>query len=93
VFTTRFVTGNKIDWSALQFGANFISLSMLDTYNLSAYFFDGQVNIGSENDRQVFQLGKKNTHGLYETSSIADRMADPIYHPKQCESFALTAPA
>jgi hypothetical protein len=47
------------------FGANVISLSMLDKYSLSAYFFDGQVKIGSENDLEVFLLGKKNTHGLY----------------------------
>jgi hypothetical protein len=40
------------------FGANVISLSMLDKYSLSAYFFDGQVKIGSENDLEVFLLGK-----------------------------------
>jgi hypothetical protein len=41
------------------FGANVISLSMLDKYNLSAYLFDGQVNIGSEDDLEVFLLGRK----------------------------------
>jgi hypothetical protein len=75
------------------FGANVIALSMLDKYNLSAYVVDGQVKIGSENDLEVFLLGKKNTHGLYEVSCSADRMADPIYHPESGESFALTAAA
>jgi hypothetical protein len=50
------------------FGSNVITLSMLDKYNLSAYFFAGQVKIGSENDLEVFLLGNKNTHGLYEVS-------------------------
>jgi hypothetical protein len=66
---------------------------VLDKYNLSAYFFDGQVKIGNENDLEVFLLAKKNTHGIYEVSCSADRMADPIYHPKSGESFALTAAA
>jgi hypothetical protein len=75
------------------FGSNVISLSMLDKYNLSAYFLAGQVKIGSENDLEVFLLANKNTHGLYEVSCSADRMADPTYHPKSGESFALTAAA
>jgi hypothetical protein len=75
------------------FGANVITLSMLDKYNLSAYFFDGHVKIGSENDLEVFVLRKKNMPGLYDVSCSADRMADPIYHPQRGESFALTAAA
>jgi hypothetical protein len=50
------------------FGANVISLSMLDKYNLSAYNFYGQEKIGSEDDLEVFLRGKKTTHGLYEVS-------------------------
>jgi hypothetical protein len=75
------------------FSANVISLSVLDRYNLSACFFDGQVKIRSEDGHEVFLLGKKNTHGLDEISCSVDRMADPMYHPKSGESFALTAAA
>jgi Integrase core domain len=66
---------------------------MLDKYILSAYFFDGQVKIGSENDLDVFLLGKKHMHGLYEVSCSADRRPDPIYQSKSDESFALAAAA
>jgi hypothetical protein len=66
---------------------------MLDKYFLSAYFFDGQVKIGSENDLDVFLLGKKHMHGLYEVSCSADCMSDPRYQSKSGESFALTAAA
>jgi hypothetical protein len=40
--------------------------------------FAGQLKIGSENDLEVFLLANKNTHGLYEVSCSADRMADQI---------------
>jgi Integrase core domain len=51
------------------------------------------VKIGSENDLEIFLLGKKNTHGLCEVSCSAYRMSDPIHHPKSGESFAFTAAA
>jgi hypothetical protein len=66
---------------------------MRDKYNLFAYFFDGQVKIGSENDLEAFLPGKKSTHGLYEISCSAVPMADPKYLSKSGGSFALTAAA
>jgi hypothetical protein len=75
------------------FGANTISLSMLDKYNLCAYFFDGQVKIGSENDLEVFLLGKKKYARINRGILQCRSHGRPIYNPKSGESFALTAAA
>jgi hypothetical protein len=40
-------------------GANVLSLSMLDKYNLSAHFSNGEVIIGTDSDLDVFLIGKE----------------------------------
>jgi gag-polypeptide of LTR copia-type len=48
------------------FGANVISLSVLDKYDLQACFKNGYVHIGREDTLEVFLIGEKDAQGLYE---------------------------
>jgi hypothetical protein len=72
------------------FGANVIS-SALEKYNLQACFKNGYVHIGCENTLDVFLIGEKNAQGLYEIRCHGERNVDPMYHPRNGASYALTA--
>jgi hypothetical protein len=73
------------------FGAKVISLSVLDKYDLQACFKNGYVHIGCEDTLNVFLIGEKNAQGLYEIRCHGERNVDPMFHPRNCASYALTA--
>jgi hypothetical protein len=49
------------------------------------------LHIGCEDTLDVFLLGEKNAQGLYEIRCHGERNVDPMYHPRNCASYALTA--
>jgi hypothetical protein len=73
------------------FGAKVISLSELYKYGLQACFKNGYVHIGCEDTLDVFLIGEKNAQGLYEIRCHGERNVDPMYHPRNSASYALTA--
>jgi Integrase core domain len=66
---------------------------MLDKYNLSANFSNGEVIVGTDSDLDVFLVVMKNNNGLYEIICSTDRASDLIDLPKDGERYSLTGKA